>query len=480
MDPIFGLQLRVDRQGQEPLRVQLQRQLSHAIFEGRLKAGTLLPPSRQLAALLGVSRNTVMQVYEQLASEGLLLSKPGSGTEVRDLALPASQEPGRPDAGRWLKGLWHDLTLFAPPERALPYDFALGAADLSLFPFDHWRRCQVRALRQFETQGLDMDWAGYPPLRALIASFVSQSRAVSCNPGQVLVCSGAQQGFSLIGSALIEPGKTLVAMESPGYPMARRAFLAAGARVVEVPVDAEGLMVDALPGGVDLVYVTPSHQFPTTVAMSASRRLALLQQARARDFLIIEDDYDAEFQLGGQPIDALQTLDKDGRVLYVGTFSKCMFGDLRLGFVIVPDWLVQPLVLARQAADLHSPLVAQAALAEFIRQGALRRHVRAMGKQYRAKHQEVCQALAGCPWLVPVPLLAGVHMALLADEALDLEALVIRARALGVNVSHSGPFGLAAGTRPRHLLLGLGPIALEDIAPAMARLNAAVAEQIKA
>ncbi|WP_341503330.1 PLP-dependent aminotransferase family protein [Gallaecimonas sp. GXIMD4217] len=478
MDPVFGLNLHLDRQGPEPLRVQLQRQLSQAIFEGRLKAGTLLPSSRQLAARLGVSRNTVMQVYEQLASEGLLRTKPGSGTQVNDLALPPSQEPGRPEAGHWLKGLWSGLPLFAPPAAPLRYDFALGAADLSRFPFDHWRRCQARALRQFETQGLEMDWAGYPPLRTLIASFVSQSRAVSCTPGQVLVCSGAQQGFSLIGGCLIEPGRTLVAMESPGYPMARRAFLAAGARVVEVPVDDQGLVVEALPEGVDLVYVTPSHQFPTTVAMSASRRLALLQKARQQDFLIIEDDYDAEFQLSGQPIDALQTLDKDGRVLYVGTFSKCMFGDLRLGFLIVPDWLVQPLVLARQAADLHSPLVAQAALADFIRQGALRRHIRAMNRLYRAKHQAVCRALADCPWLAPVPLLAGVHMALLAEPGLDLDALVARARQAGVNVSHSGPFGLAQGARPRHLLLGLGPIALEDIDEAMALLKAALAEEL--
>ncbi|WKE65202.1 PLP-dependent aminotransferase family protein [Gallaecimonas kandeliae] len=469
MDPIFGLHLQLDRQGPELLRLQLHRQLSQAIFEQRLKAGTLLPPSRELARQLGVSRNTVLQVYERLASEGLLQSKVGSGTQVCDIKgrFPSNAAP--PDAGRWIRPLWKGMTPFdAQRVEPVRFDFALGRADVHSFPFDSWRRCVSRALRRFETQGLVTDRAGYPPLRELIASFVSQSRAVSCTAEGVLVCSGAQQAFNLIASCLVEPGRTLVAVEAPCYPMARRAFEAAGARIVEVPVDEEGLVVEALPAGVDLVYVTPSHQFPTTVAMSASRRLALLELARERDFLVVEDDYDAEFQLGGQPIDALQTLDRDGRVLYVGTFSKCMFGDLRLGFLIAPDWLLPSLVLARQVADMQGAIVTQVALADFIRQGALRRHVRAMRRHYQAKHDAVCAALAGSAHLKPVPLLAGVHMALAAKGKLDLRALAARAQQAGINLCHSSLFGDGADL----LLLGLGPIALEQIPPAMAALEA--------
>ncbi|ROQ23377.1 PLP-dependent aminotransferase family protein [Gallaecimonas pentaromativorans] len=467
MEPIFGLHLQLDRQLAEPLAVQLYRQLSRAIVEQRLQAGTWLPASRQLAQHLGVARNTVVQVYERLASEGLVASQAGSGTRVCQLHRPAPSAAARPDAKRWVRPLWQQRQLFAMPEMAeLRFDFGLGLADTRHFPAALWRRYMNRALRQQESQPQPLHWQGYPPLRELIGRFVSQSRAVSCAGRQVLVCNGAQQAFSLIGAALVTPGVTTVAVESPGYPMARQAFEAAGAHIVEVPVDQDGLVVDAIPEGVDLVYVTPSHQFPTTVVMSQQRRLALLALAKARDLLVIEDDYDSEFLLAGQPIDALQTLDQDGRVLYVGSFSKCMFHDLRLGYLIVPDWAAGALVLARQSADLVGAMTVQLALADFIRQGDLRRHIRTMRQHYRAKYLAIGEALAGTV-LRPVPMLTGVHMALEASDGRPLAEVAKRAQQAGINLCHSSLFGKEGNL----LLLGLGPIALEAIPAAMAALK---------
>ncbi|WP_329955905.1 PLP-dependent aminotransferase family protein [Cupriavidus necator] len=222
-------------------------------------------------------------------------------------------------------------------------------------------------------------------LREAIASHVSFARAVACGADDVVVTSGAQQAFDLIARVLVTPGKTVVAVEDPGYPPLRHAFAAAGARLVPVPVDDEGMQVDQLPAGARVICVTPSHQFPLGATLSLARRRALLAFARRHGAVVVEDDYDGEFRHGGRPLDALQTLDQDQLVWYVGTFSRSLFPGLRLGYAVVPPWARDAVVAAGQYTDWHSALLAQDTLAAFMAEGHLARHIRKMRAAYTGR-----------------------------------------------------------------------------------------------
>lgn len=313
--------------------------------------------------------------------------------------------------------------------------------------------------------------AGQPSLRKMIASFVSQSRAVSCNADNIFVCSGAQQAYVLLAQLFIKSGITCVAVESPGYPMARRAFAAAGARIFDIPVDREGLIVDLIPLEISIVFVTPTHQFPTSVPMSIARRAALLQLAKQRDMIVIEDDYDSEFRIGAQPIDALQTLDTQGRVFYVGTFSKCMFFDIRTGFIVTPEWAIPYLATARQAQDWRNPLANQLALAEFMQAGELRRHIFRMNKIYEQKYQTIVDTVKeiASEILTPTLMLAGVHLTLDLHPKYPAQQICNEALQRGIKLHCGTEFGVTTEI-PNQLMLGLGRIPQQQIKSAIKRL----------
>jgi GntR family transcriptional regulator/MocR family aminotransferase len=246
-------------------------------------------------------------------------------------------------------------------------------------------------------------------------------RAVVCEPDDLIITSGAQQAFDLLARLLVTPGQTRVAVENPGYPPLRAAFIAAGARLVPVPVDGEGLQVDRLPADTKVICVTPSHQSPTGAVMSSARRAALLARARALDAVVIEDDYDGEFLYDAHPQDALQTLDRDGRVFYVGTFSKSLFPTLRKGFVVTPDWAREALIDVKRSTDSHTDAVLQATLAAFIAEGHLARHVQKMRALYKARRSRLLAFLRAelGSKLKPIESSYGMHITALSSKPLD-------------------------------------------------------------
>jgi GntR family transcriptional regulator/MocR family aminotransferase len=270
-----------------------------------------------------------------------------------------------------------------------------------------WRRLVARELRASLAGYADP--SGHEALRDAIARHIGISRSVRAGADDVLITNGAQQALDLVGRVLIDPG-ACVAVEEPGYPPARRLFRSLGARVAGVPVDGEGIDVTAIPNAARLVYVTPSHQFPLGTPMSLARRAALLAWAERRRGVIVEDDYDSEFRFGDRPLEPLQSLDRSGRVIYVGSFSKTLLPMLRLGFLVAPASLMPALRAARQLSDCHGELPTQAALARFIDEGLLARHIRKATREYAARHALVVDTLAGDDRLRLVPSVAGLHL----------------------------------------------------------------------
>ena len=408
----------------------LHARLRAAILDGRLAAGAMLPSTRNAAAALGVARNTVAAAYDRLVAEGYVLPRTRARPVVADLRARRGKAAAQPAVA--LNPAWRRSPVRAPladAQDAAP--FRLGLPEHRLFPHAAWRRLVLRALRAAArgpfAQG---DAAGLPVLRAAIARHVAFARAVACGADDVLVTAGAQQAFDLLARLLVAPGGTRVAVEDPGYPGLRAAFRAAGAQLVPVPVDGEGLRVDRLGEGIGVVCVTPSHQFPAGVAMSLARRMALLAWARAHGAVIVEDDYDGEFRAEGRPLDALHALDTEGRVCYVGTFSKCMFPSLRAGYVVAPPWARERLAALKRCTDAQADTVQQSALAAFIEEGHLARHVRRMRLEYGRRRAALEDGIAHWlgEWLVPVPSAAGLHLSARIRRAADAPRIVAAAR----------------------------------------------------
>ena len=474
IEPILNIAIDLpDRNSRDLLR-SLHRQLRAAIVEGRLQAGIRLPPTRAFAKALGVSRNTAVAAYDLLLSEGYVEARRGAGTFVTDLRPrierpKASQADAEADmrlAPPW-RG-WRPVSEYCSG-RDFRYDFIAGVPDMR-FPFDIWQRLSTRATRRVARRRVqERDPAGEHALREAIANHVSFVRAVACAPDDIVVTGGARQAIDLIARILVTPGSTVAAVEDPGYGPTRRSLEAAGATIVPVPVDGEGIVVDRLPQAARIVCVTPSHQFPLGVAMSAARRSKLLDFAASHGAVIVEDDYDSEFRHDQLPLDALQTLDRSATVFYVGTFSKSMFPELRVGFVVVPRWARYALTLAKQLNDWHCPLITQLALADFIAEGHLARHVRKMRRIYSERRSVLSSAIAlhFGDRLVPLPAHAGVHMA--ATGLFDEQALVASAEAAAIRVEDIARYAITDIVQ-RGLVFGFGAIETCDIEPAIRSL----------
>lgn len=429
---------------------ELHRQLRDAIVSGRLKAGAQLPPSRQLAKSLGISRNTAMAVYDLLLREGYVRTAAGSGTFVAD-AFPRSDSRSTargtkvaPELARRANRIAR--TILPLESRPAEFDFRLGVPDTTDFPFVDWRRLSNRSIRSLATNpAAYANSDGAPPLRSAIANHVAFARAVACDADDIVVTNGAQQAFDLIARVLVKPGNTMVAVEDPGYPAIRGSFASAGAKLCYVPVDEEGICVDQIPQGTQIICVTPSHQFPTGVCMSHERRRELLDFALQFGAVIIEDDYDSEFRYGGRPLDALQTLDSDGLVVYVGTFSKILFPSLRTGFAVAPSWLRASLVAKRQLSDWHGSVFVETTLAAFISGGYLARHIRRMRKVYAERRLRLLAALErDCQgWLKPVPHEGGLHLAARLESRRSARLVVAGARDRGIVVDRLSRYRIA-------------------------------------
>nr|WP_322720424.1 PLP-dependent aminotransferase family protein [Nostoc sp. ChiQUE02]MDZ8233487.1 PLP-dependent aminotransferase family protein [Nostoc sp. ChiQUE02] len=399
--------INIDLEAALPLYRQVYAQLRQAILSRRLTPGEKLPSTRTLAQLLSVSRATVTQSYEMLLSEGYLETIVGSGTfvcrQLPDELLnttpiqPKSQLPHSSISLSTYGESLSDRAFLHLPEAEVEISFSYGRPAFDQFPIDLWRKLLSRHCR-LSRYVLDYtyDSMGYQPLKEAIAEYLSRSRAVKCEPEQIIIVGGSQQGIDLITRILIDRGDW-IAVEEPGYLSARRAFLAQGASLFPISVDQSGLIVSSLTTdiipNIKFVYVTPSHQFPTGATLSLSRRLELLAWAHKSGTMIIEDDYDSEYRYGQRPIPALQGLDQANSVIYVGTFSKVLFPALRLGYLVLPQNLVHIFARAKWLADRQCSLLEQYALTDFITEGHLERHIRRMRALYDQRRQTLVQSL---------------------------------------------------------------------------------------
>ncbi len=469
----------LDAHADQPLYQQLYREVRTAILNGTLAPGTRLPSSRMLAQELDISRTTVMLAYEQLTIEGYLSGTQGSGTYVSRIlpdtllayqpdrlgTTPARQK-ARPPAS--LSQPWvQEANYTIKRETRPPWAFRPGVPELDAFPTRKWGQLLNKYWRHSPGHLLSYGRsAGYTPLCEAIAQYLQSSRGVRCSSDQVIIIAGSQQGLALINQVLVQPGDT-VWLEDPGYLGARASFMVAHANIVPVPVDDEGINIhwgqQAGPHA-RLAFVTPSHQYPLGVTMSLQRRLALLHWASQTDAWIIEDDYDSEFRYSGRPLPSLQGLDPDGRVIYMGTFSKVLFPSLRLGYLVVPPDLVEAFTAARALVDQHSPLMDQAVLAEFMAQGHFSRHIRQMRALYAERQAcllgEAQHKLEGLLALVPDP--AGMHLIGHLPSGLPDEVVTKRAAQQGIDLLPLSWFYMKAPPQ-NGLLLGYAAFSPEKI-----------------
>ena len=490
------------RQG---LSRQLYQALRARVLDGRLASGTRLPASRDLAAALSISRNSVVRAYDQLYAEGFIEGRVGDGTYVARLsstALPLKNISTKVSTG-FSTGLpttlstdWLDLPVgpsskvihsdalnrvekhhLPQPPSGSPKAFRVGVPAFDLFPFDVWAKLNAAFWRKPDLQQLCYgDAQGDARLRGLIAAYLRSSRGLHCTAEQIVITSGAQQGISLCAQLLVDPGD-VVAVENPGYRAAGHAFAVAGADVRGVPVDGDGLDCTVLGSLNDcrLAYVTPSHQYPTGVVMSLPRRLELLDWAERNNGWIVEDDYDGEYRYSGAPLAPLAALDRQGRVLYVGTFGKVAFPALRLGYLVLPPGLVNAFARRRAVDVRHSEVSTQAVMAEFMAAGHFQRHIRRMRRAALARRDAL---LAGWPkslngvGAMPT-VVAGLHVTVAVDNIERERELIARATEAGVEVNGLSSYWLPA-TAPTQvragLVLGFAAVPPATIDAALARL----------
>ena len=392
----------LDRAAPLPLQRQIYDQWRAGILSGRFRRGERIPSSRAFAASFGVARVTVMAAYDQLLAEGYFETRHGSGTfvssELPDEALrPVRVASAAPGAGRRIR-----LSRYATrlgeiqrlPPSTRPLNLSHVGPDVSRFPFALWRRLISRQLRRMTPAIFDQraPAGGNEALRRAITAHLARTRAVRCAPEQVIIVNGSQQGLDLCARLLLDPGDE-AAVEEPGYAGARQLFLAHGARLRRLTVTDSGASLDGVTNQTRLIHVTPSHQFPTGVSMSLPRRLELIEWARTRGAVIVEDDYDSEYRYSGPPLPAMHSLAGGAGIVYVGTFSNVMFRGLRIGYVVVPPELIAPFTRAKWTTDRHTTLLEQAALADFLGEGHLERHIRRMRRLYKRRRDVLLEAL---------------------------------------------------------------------------------------
>jgi GntR family transcriptional regulator/MocR family aminotransferase len=479
---MLDVAFRPDRAGGEPLYRQLEDHLRALVETGRLPAGERLPATRELAASLGLGRNTVAQAYEALCDDGLLMAHVGQGTFVapRPRSAPG-EEPSPGHAFAWEGLLAARTRRLALPEsasmpRPIRIDFRGGGVDAPSAPQVELRRAYSRALARHGTALAEhRDPMGWPGLREAVARALV-SRGIGASPDEVMITGGAQQALDLVGRCLVDPGDAVV-IEQPGYFAAGVAFAASGAHLVGVDVDDEGLRTADLARllrsrRVKLVYVTPAVQCPSGVVMSDARREELLALADEHQTPVVEDDYDSELRVGAPPRPALKTRDPAGQVIYVGTFSKAVLPGLRIGYLVAPAPLLRRMALARVACDLGTSVIGQAALAELLEAGDLERHVRRARRLYAARLALLDEALAaelpqGGSWSLPA---GGNTLWLRLPPQADPDAVWRAMQAEGI-AAPRGDLFFVDGRGKDHFMLGVAGLDEEGIAAGAAALG---------
>jgi GntR family transcriptional regulator/MocR family aminotransferase len=462
----------------EPLSRQIYLWFRQAILRRVMTSAERLPSSRELADQLHVSRTVVVLAYEQLLAEGFVVGRAGSGTYVADALSGAAANARTARIKVRLSRYGRAAAAAATanfPELSQPrlrYDFAYGRSDVEVFPFEMWRRMLLRNARKASLRRLDYGpTGGNAALREAISVHLRRSRAVICDPSQIIVVSGSQQALDLVARVLIERGDR-IAIENPCYQGTREVLRTSGARLLPMAVDRDGIDPGSIPQGTRMVFVTPSHQFPTGAILSLPRRLALVDWARRMDALVVEDDYDGEYRYEDQSLQSLQGLDADGRVIYIGTFSRTVFSSLRIGYLIVPKPLVSVFTSAKWLCDRHTATLEQETLAEFITSGLYERHLRRVRRRNAARRATLRDAVGKYlgQRVEVTGFGAGAHVALWPRTRVAEASVIERAAARDVAVYGISPYFLTAPRRAG-LMLGYSRMKESDIREGVRRLS---------
>lgn len=487
MDKVFGAfspVIAVHRNAAKPLHRQIYDGYREAIVRGNLRSGQQIPSTRTLAAELGISRIPVLDAYAQLLAEGYFESRAGAGTFVssslpnqpaasanRGAGAPAVRSGTRPASRR---------SALVPHRGSEPWVYGTGAFSVGQLAFDHfpfriWTSLLSRHCRKVHADSLNYgDPMGSRDFRETIAAYLRTARAVHCEAGQIMVASGSQQALDICARALLDPGSR-VWIEDPGYSLLRSALMLAGCDLIPVPVDGEGLDVAAgirLCHKAQAAWVTPSHQYPLGVTMSASRRFQLLEWARSTGAWIVEDDYDSEYRYESMPIASLQGLDHDSRVIYIGTFSKTLFPSLRLGYMVIPPDLVDRFAAVRRVIDVCPPQLYQAVLADFMREGHYARHIRRMRLLYSERRSALVKGLRSefGSLLEVVGGEAGMYLAVLLPNGLHDREIAVRAAEQNLWLWPLSPAYVGANSR-QGFVLGFGSTTASQMPRAVRRMR---------
>lgn len=503
----FPITIDNSSQAQAALHRQIYDELRKAILSGRLAAGKKVPSTREMSKALGVARATVTLAYDYLLSEGYLEAYLGSGTyvsrklpealleaapdyaavgstiDVEDLTVPAAGTRKPRQLSEYGRSLQSRFWLRFPDEEP-EIQFSFGRPYLDEFPMKVWSHLMTRHCRNLQLDLLDCPTkaGGYAPLKTAIAGYLSRARAVVCDPEQVIVVNGSQQAVDLVTRVMVDPGD-IVGIEEPGYFGAQKALEAQGANLSPIYVDRNGVRVDYLKSRFDgeskerlkLLYVTPSHQYPTGVVLSLPRRMELLSWASRTGTIIVEDDYDSEYRYTGRPIPALAGIDNQGSVIYVGTFSKVLVPALRLGYLVVPKDLIEVFTRAKWLVDRHSSLLQQQVLADFILEGHLERHIRKMRAVYQERRKLVLELLKGLfeDNITIYGDNAGINVLVRFNTHLSDTEIVERARKLGVGIAPTQHFYIGDAPAGEYLL-NYGGLSDEEVIEGLTRLHAVI------
>ncbi len=468
------------RDHSEPISRQIYLWFRHAALSGTLKTGLRLPSSRELADQLEVSRTVVIMAYEQLLAEGYVIGRHGSGTFIAEGLHSADRNVRAKQTARIVLSPYGTYAASAipkvnvpsPREKRLRYDFSYRSSPLEGFPLAAWQRTLARRARLAPVKAHEYGSAeGKFNLRDAIASHLRRSRAVVCDPSQIVIVNGSQQGLDLAARVLLKTGDRVV-LENPHYQGAREIFRAAGAKLLPIPVDRDGLVIEKLPAKAKLAFVTPSHQFPTGAILPLARRLELLAWAKRAGAVIIEDDYDGEFRYEGQPVESMQGLDTEGRVVYVGTFSRTIFPALRIGYLIAPKSLVPAFTGAKWLADRHTSTLEQETLAEFIVSGAYERYLRKARKANARRREVLLQAIQEHlgDRVAVTGQGSGAHIVLWPKGHISEAEAISQAAQLDVGVYATSHYFYSRSTRTG-LLLGYAHMREQDIREGIRRMG---------
>jgi GntR family transcriptional regulator / MocR family aminotransferase len=489
----MSMPLAIDKNSKVSISTQIYMHIRQLIVDGKLHPGDRLTSTRVLAKMLNVSRTSVGEAYDQLLREGYIYVYAGSGAFVtrfipdqKTIAaeLPADVAQGREAVSLRLSAyggnLMNNDTTIRYTQKQLPVTFTIGRPDLDAAPIAQWRQLLKHHCRNGNRQVSDYptDAQGLAALRKEVAAYLQRSRGIACDARHVVIVAGSQQAISLSVQLLIDAGQ-YAAVENPGWRGAQQALIAHGVKLVPLAVDEEGVVLDDLLTAaypVRLVYTTPAHQFPSGAVLSLSRRQQLLQWAGASNGIIIEDDYDSEYFYSGRPLPALKALDVSGRVIYAGTFSKMLFPSLRLGYVVLPEWLVDVFGHAKFLADSHCPMLAQHVMADLIGEGHFEGHVRAVKEVYNRRRQELIRALnKHLGQQVSVfGQEAGMHLMIRLRCPFTDAEVVDRAESVGVGLVSTRRYYIC-DARTDEYLIGFGDLPEEKIEDGIQRLAQALA-----